>query len=99
MSTATKLSWAKIHRAIHDGSESVIIDDRPIPVQVSAANGCRYVRYNDSLLGKCTIMEQNPRKGSSYADRARRGETLSWVMPDKGNWVLIDFKVEKPVAV
>lgn len=96
MDNNAKLSWKLIHTAIHDGSETVVIGDKELKITL-AKNGCREVVYTDMDLGKCRFMEQNKRKESEYAVRARNGETLTWVMPYNTNksWQLIDFKVEK----
>lgn len=95
MASNVKTSWLKIHRAIHDGSDSAVIDGKPIPVQTSPNNGCRFVAYHDTLLGPVTIMEQNKKKHSSYAERAKAGEQLSWVIPSNGtSWILIETKPE-----
>lgn len=93
-----KLSWAKIHEAIHSGHDQVIVGNIPHKVLKSASNGCRYVNYKDSVLGPVMIMEQNPKKSSVYAERARKGETISWVIPQNNHqsWVLIDQPVLVP---
>lgn len=89
-----KTSWSLIHYAIHSGAEKAVINGQEYPVKI-AGNNMRYIRYNDSDLGGVRIMQQNPHKNSEYAKRARRGETLSWVIPDDGHliWELIDTKV------
>ena len=99
MANNVKLSWAKIHKALHDGSETVEIDGKPLKV-ILWRNGCRCVEYKDTDLGAVTIMEQNKNKSSEYAKRAKAGETLSWVIPYNKNhpWVLIDTPVQKEVA-
>jgi len=98
MDNNEKLSWQKIHTALHDGSESVTVDGKELRVSL-ASNGCRQVVYEDMDLGKCRFMEQNKRKTSEYAKRARNGETLTWVMPYNTNksWQLIETPVKKEV--
>lgn len=93
-----KSYWLQIHRALHSDMKSITIGGRAYPVLV-ATNGCRYVKGTDKDLGPITIMEQNPNKSSRYAARARAGETLSWVIPATGSWVLIDEPVVKEVTV
>lgn len=92
------LAWEKIHAAIHGGHDQVAIGNIPHKVELSKSNGCRFVWYTDSLLGKVMIMEQNKHKSSVYAERARKGETLSWVIPQRSgaSWVLIDTRVPIP---
>lgn len=91
-----KNSWLKVHRALHTiGVESVEIHGIEHPIQ-KGINGCRFVKFRDFDLGPVTMMEQNYYKNSSYAARARAGETLSWVMPKRGgNWTLIDIPVKQ----
>jgi len=93
-----KSYWLQIHKALHSDAKSVKIGDRSYPILV-ATNGCRYVKGTDKDLGPITIMEQNPNKSSSYAVRARAGETLSWVMPVRGSWILLDEPIVKEVTV
>ena len=93
-----KVSWIKLHRALHDGSDSVIIDGIKYPV-ITGHNNCRCIRYTDTDLGKIMVMEQNKNKSSEYAQRARNGETLSWVIPNNGSkWHLIELAVGKEVS-
>jgi len=89
-----KLSWSKIHYALHaTKDDKVIIEDVTYPIKMHS-NGCRYINYTDTLLGKCMIMQQNKNKASSYAIRARNGETLTWVIPANGQpWELIETPV------
>ncbi len=96
-----KLSWEKIHEAIHSGADSVLIGNILFKIQKSKTNGCRYVWYQDSILGRVMIMEQNKTKSSDYALRARNGETFSWVIPDNKahSWVLIETPVQKLTPV
>lgn len=91
--------WLQIHRALHSHASSVTVGSATYPVQVSS-NGCRCIKGTDRDLGKITIMEQNPNKISPYASRARAGETLSWVIPDKGGkWILIDEPIAREVTL
>ena len=94
-----KETWRRIHQAIHDGSMFVTIDNKPVKVGKSG-KGLRYVLYSDMELGPCTFMEQNKEKQSEYAERARNGETLTWVMPQNTakSWKLIDLPVQKEVT-
>jgi len=97
MANNLKPSWLDIHQAIHDGSDSVTFGRNKLPVTISPINGCRCVRYQDIDLGGCVFIEQNKRKLSRYAERARNGETLTWVIPDNKaqEWRLIDKPVKQ----
>lgn len=92
-----KEAWLKAHEAIHQRKQSVMIGHMPIFIQ-KTAGGLRFLILYDLDLGcKVKIMEQNPCKPSKYAEKARNGETISWVIPEnnQSSWTLID----KPVGV
>jgi hypothetical protein len=67
-----------------------------IPIH-QTPTGLRFAEIYDLELGYCKIMQQNPHKNSPYAQRAKAGETLSWVIPQTmgANWILIDEPVHK----
>lgn len=88
-----KKAWMTIHQAIHEGLSEVTVFGHVLQIHI-APNGCRYVTYQDPEEGTVNIMEQNKLKKSLYAQRARNGETLSWVIPTSGKpWTLIDQPV------
>ena len=47
-------------------------------VQKFARSGLRYVK----LVGGALLVEQNPKKGSEWAELARQGRRVAWVMRD-----------------
>jgi hypothetical protein len=47
-------------------------------VQKFARSGLRYVK----LTGDALLVEQNPKKGSEWAELARQGRRVAWVMRD-----------------
>lgn len=95
-----KPSWLKVHEALHTGAQEVTLGSGTYPVTI-ASNGCRQVKLHDNDLGEITIMEQNKHKDSAYAQRARMGETLSWIIPKNRNisWILLKDKVRKEATV
>jgi len=79
--------YLKIHNIIHSDLQNIIIDGVTIPV-IKSNNNCRKINWNN-----ITFMEQNKAsyKKSSYADRARAGEKLTWAI-NGSNWKLITDK-------
>lgn len=88
-----------VHKALHTPSmNSVTIGGLLVPIYV-APNGCRSCDLNDTLTGHVRVIAQNAKKSSSYAQRARNGETISWIMPLNehnrvhGGWTSIETPV------
>lgn len=77
-----------IHEAIHDKKiVKPIIEGREYEVKIGG-NGCRFIDFIEQ--GKIIrFMEQNQHKSSSYAQRARNGEKITWGMQPE-QWILID---------
>ena len=76
-------TWISIHKALHNPKcWNISIQGKELQIQL-AMNQCRYVRLNN-----INYMVQNPNKKGYYAERARKGEQLTWVMRD-GPWGLI----------
>lgn len=91
--------FERAHEALHTPTaESISIGAMNVPITV-APNGCRQVHIHDIACGNVKIMAQNWKKSSPHAERARSGETLSWVIPlnEEGapmnGWALIDTPV------
>lgn len=90
--------FEKVHEALHTKATSVAIGGLEIPITI-APNGCRQVYINDVVCGNVRIMTQNENKSSPHAERARAGETLSWVIPLNSDnapttgWTLIDTPI------
>jgi hypothetical protein len=79
-----------IHDAIHSSAASVTLfgagagGGQTLRVFVSD-NGCRrcdvIVDPSQRLAGRCKLMEQNKKKGSAAAQRAREGAKITWIIP------------------
>jgi hypothetical protein len=67
-----------IHFAIHEGREVVAIKGKELKI-FKAKNGCRMTSYNGT-----TFMEQNKTKPGKYGACARKGEMLTWILPEWG---------------
>jgi len=89
----TTYDLIKIHNALHDQKKdrAIISGGRQFLIEKSR-NGCRKVEVFDYGM----LMQQNPKKSSSFARRARKGERLSWFIPsDDKDWRLITDKGEE----
>lgn len=64
-----------IYDAIFGGQDSVEIDGETYPVEKTSKNNLLSVRI-DSLF----FVEQNPSKSSKWAEMAREGHQIMWVM-------------------
>src|SRR5689334_15953642 len=76
-------AYITIHHALHSGVAVVTVNGVDYPI-LKAGNGCRYVWFEG-----VQIMQQNKHKSSTYAQRARAGEKISWAMTQP-SWTLID---------
>jgi hypothetical protein len=82
-----KESFVTIHNAIHNKNQmGVSIDGVTYPIEVFKQNGCRYVDFWDNGK-KYRFIEQNPRKMSPFAQRAKNGEKITWGVPAVGRWI------------
>ena len=73
-----------IHDAIHSSTASVTLSGQTLRIFVSD-NGCRrcdvIVDPSQRPKGRCKLMEQNKKKGSAAAQRAREGAKITWIIP------------------
>jgi len=89
----TKCDLIKVHDALHDiNKDRAIISGGRQLLITKARNGCRKADIYDFGI----LMQQNVKKSSSYARRARKGERLSWFIPNNTeDWKLITDKGEE----
>lgn len=86
-----KAAYVHIHRVIHDETHPTEFQLGPIRKPIHMMGGMRAVTYDD-----ITFVEQNPRKSTTFAERARKGEHITWGIPTadpKGvvaPWIYID---------
>lgn len=80
----------KIHEAIHDKDRRYVdIRNKQYPIKV-ASNNCRHIRLRGT-----NIMQQNVNKDSRYAEMARKGKKITWIMKS-GSWgLIIDGKIAR----
>lgn len=82
-----KQEYIEIHNALHDGREVVPINSTLLTISRNGS-GCRYCIYDGYMF-----MEQNKRKPSKWAERARNGENITWGIPHypdrTGSWILV----------
>lgn len=89
------MEYLLVHKALHsrDAAE-VEIMGQVYPILCHRVNRYRFVEFWDADGVKVVIAQQNVMKASRYADRARRGERITWIMT-AGKWRRIDGYTEK----
>lgn len=75
MKKLNKNEILRIHLALHNGSESVNIQDRNLAI-FKRPSGCKALLVNDM-----EFIEQRKDTHSIYSERAKSGEKISW-----GRW-------------
>ncbi|TFF88736.1 MAG: hypothetical protein EU548_08485 [Promethearchaeota archaeon] len=68
----------KVHKAIFNDKDSVVLDGEKYPIERTSKKGLRCVYYD-----KYFFVEQNPDKDSHWAEKARKGDKITWAI--KGN--------------
>ena len=71
-----------IYDAIFSDSDNVEIDGEIYPIELTSRSKLRKVSFEG-----LTFLEQNPMKDSQWAEKARKGHRIMWVM--KGRRYLI----------
>lgn len=83
-------SHLKIHKALHDPNRRQTLEVNGVWYKVHVhPNGCRYIDFQGTR-----IIQQNPARDSTYAQRARQGEALSWIMCKNLPWTLIEVQLD-----
>lgn len=95
MNTNYPMDYILIHKALHDrDAHEVTVEGMVYPIKVHKTNGYRFVE-GVQMKGKTFyVAQQNLKKASIYASRARKGERISWVIEKEGPWIRIDRNVE-----
>jgi hypothetical protein len=68
----------KVHDEIFHNKEFVLINEKKYPIEKTSKKGLRCV-YHDKYF----FVEQNPDKESHWAEKAKKGDEITWVL--KGN--------------
>lgn len=75
-----KKLFIDIHKALHNPKQKQIkINGIPTEIQTNT-QGVRFVTFKDDG-NDWEIVQQNPQTRSAYAQRAREGEKISWLIP------------------
>lgn len=90
--------YITIHNALHSNVSSVSFQPKAghgsisLEVKKYPFSGCKYIEYNGENL-----VEQNKNKvGSKYANMARDGHRITWIIRESKPWgLIIDNKIEK----
>ena len=64
-----------IYSAIFSDTNIVEIDGKTYPIELTSRSKLRKVSFED-----LTFLEQNPMKDSQWAEKAREGHRIMWVM-------------------
>lgn len=68
----------KIHEATFHDKDTVAINRKKYPIEKTSKKGLRCVYYDKNFF-----VEQNPDTDSHWAEKAKRGDQITWVI--KGN--------------
>jgi len=71
---------SSVSSAIFNNEEQVIVDGRSFPVQYTGHQQLRFVDIPTKSHGTLRFIEQNPAKSSFYAEMARCGEQIVWIV-------------------
>lgn len=73
----------KVHKAIFGEKDKVEIDGEKYKVGKFSKSGLRYVDYDNYRF-----VEQNPKKNSHWAKKAREGQEITWAISlESGDFV------------
>ena len=90
MKTEIEKIWLEIHQAIHDKSKNGVRINGVAHFVGNSNTGCRELEWNGMKF-----IEQNTKKKSRYAEDAKRGDQITWVIR-QGSWGLIrNGKIER----
>jgi len=83
----------EIHRAIHrEDLTSIEIRGKTYPIQ-EGNSGCRFVRVEIGADNNLTFIEQQQYNDDEYAEMARKGRQITWIVR-RGHWgLIIDDKI------
>lgn len=67
----------KIYDKIFSGEKKVEIDGKNYPIENYSKSGVKHVD-----IAKYRFIEQNPEKDSHWAEKARKGDKIMWILKD-----------------
>lgn len=67
----------KIFKALFAGNEEVIVDGESYPIKSYSPSGVKHVD-----ISNFRFLEQNPTKNSHWAEKARNGHKILWILKD-----------------
>jgi len=67
----------KIYEALFEGKEEVEFEGETYPIETYSPSGVRHVNVDNFQF-----LEQNPKKDSHWAKKARQGQKILWIMKD-----------------
>ncbi|MBD3230987.1 MAG: hypothetical protein GF329_22600 [Candidatus Lokiarchaeota archaeon] len=78
----------KVHKAIFSNKESVNLEGKEYPIEKTSKKGLRCVYHDDYFF-----IEQNPDTNSHWADKAQKGDKITWAI--KGNDYIANIHNDK----
>jgi hypothetical protein len=67
----------QVFNSLFEGKEGVKIGDQNYPIKAYSPSGVRHVDISDYRF-----LEQNPKKNSHWAEKARNGDRIMWILKD-----------------
>jgi hypothetical protein len=67
----------KIFSAMFEGKEEVTIGDKAYPIETYSKSKVKHVD-----ISNYRFIEQNPQKDSHWAEKARKGDQILWILKD-----------------
>ncbi len=82
-----------IHKALHEwrdveGDVDLEGDGRVVISFSTASNGCRCAQWQGH-----TLMEQNKKKATKWANMAKKGAKITWILTGKPWGLIVDDKI------
>lgn len=83
--------FAEFYRALFGSRDALVLDTK---YKLQRVKGLRAFR-----VGRYLIIEQNPEKETTWAERAKRGEKIAWVIDTAKNKYIYRIEKDKLIRV
>jgi len=85
-----KTDYVTIHQAIHNNDNDVSINGTKYHI-AKRSNGLKSVK----IPGFGTFIEQNPEETTEYAKKAKKGDTITWLVKESSWGLIVNDEVIK----
>jgi hypothetical protein len=72
-----KYNSLKVFKALFEGKEEVKVNGQSYPIKTYSPSGVKHVD-----ISNYRYLEQNPTKNSHWAEKARKGHKIMWILKD-----------------